>query len=208
MTTGLKAQGSKTGRAALSSWRWHPNVRMVDCEGVTRLFRGTAGKAADAVRHNEDQTRKIRQQNGLPHTGIYGLQSMGWRKWNGTAVMAWFRPMKSWRHSKSYYNNKPVATDGTQIEVFQIIIFNDRNKICDSEWRVERLTVWRAKGRERKVDRLPTRNLAYIYSQTLSSIAQHRSGKGLELFLRSSDWSNYIHWYVSTYNVTLVHIIH
>ena len=42
LTTGLEAQGSKTGRAALSSWRWHPNVRMVDCEGVARLLRGTA----------------------------------------------------------------------------------------------------------------------------------------------------------------------
>ena len=48
----------KTGRVAHSSWRWQPNVRMVDCEGVARLFRGTAGKAADAVRHDEDQTHK------------------------------------------------------------------------------------------------------------------------------------------------------
>ena len=52
-----------TGRVALSSWRWAPNVRMVDCEGVTRLLRGTAGKAAGAVRNDEDQAHKSRQQN-------------------------------------------------------------------------------------------------------------------------------------------------
>ena len=43
LTAGLEAQASsKTGRAALNSWRWTPNVRMVDCEGVARLLRGTA----------------------------------------------------------------------------------------------------------------------------------------------------------------------
>ena len=31
-----------TGRVAHSSWRWQPNVRMVDYEGVARLLRGTA----------------------------------------------------------------------------------------------------------------------------------------------------------------------
>ena len=31
-----------TGRVALNSWRWAPNVRMDDCERVAKLLRGTA----------------------------------------------------------------------------------------------------------------------------------------------------------------------
>ena len=31
-----------TGRVALSSWHWSPNVRMIDREGIARFFRGTS----------------------------------------------------------------------------------------------------------------------------------------------------------------------
>ena len=60
LTAGLQAQGSKTGRTALSSWRWAPNVRMDDCERVARFLRGTTWKAAGAVRNDEDQAREDR----------------------------------------------------------------------------------------------------------------------------------------------------
>ena len=64
---------SETGRAARQSWHWLANVRVPDSEGVARLLRGTAGMAADAVRHNEDQTRKRRQQNAVSHCPAVGL---------------------------------------------------------------------------------------------------------------------------------------
>ena len=40
-----------TGRAARRSYHLAPEVHMPDSEGVARLLRGTAGMAADAVRH-------------------------------------------------------------------------------------------------------------------------------------------------------------
>ena len=57
-TDQTKLASLTTGGVALNSVHWAPNVRMVDCERVARLLRGTAGKAADAVSHNEDQTHK------------------------------------------------------------------------------------------------------------------------------------------------------
>ena len=54
-TSRVAHASSRTGRAAHSSWRWAPNVYMDDCEGFARLLRGTAGKAAGAVRNDEGQ---------------------------------------------------------------------------------------------------------------------------------------------------------
>ena len=72
---------SETGRAARQSWHWLANVRVPDSEGVARLLRGTAGIAADAVRHNEDQARKGRQQNAVSHCPTVSL-TVGGRKGN------------------------------------------------------------------------------------------------------------------------------
>ena len=64
---------SETGRAAQQSWHWLANVRVPDSEVGTRLLRGTAAMTADAVRHNEDQARKRRQENGVSHCPTVGL---------------------------------------------------------------------------------------------------------------------------------------
>ena len=58
-TNQTKLASLTTGPVALSSLHWAPNEYMHDCEGVAWLLWGTAGKAADAVRHDEDQTRKM-----------------------------------------------------------------------------------------------------------------------------------------------------
>ena len=59
-TNQTKLSKLTTGRVALSSWHWVSNVRMDDCERVARLLRGTAWKAAGAVRKDEDQAREGR----------------------------------------------------------------------------------------------------------------------------------------------------
>ena len=40
-------------------------MRVIDSEAGAGLLRGTAGKAADAVRHEEDQARVGEQENQL-----------------------------------------------------------------------------------------------------------------------------------------------
>ena len=76
---------SETGRDAQQSWHWLANVRVPDSEGVARLLRGTAGMAADAVRHHEDQARKRRQQNAVSHCPTLGLSLRDGGKETGRA---------------------------------------------------------------------------------------------------------------------------
>ena len=69
-----------TGRGARHSWHWLANVRMPDSEFGARLLRGTAGMAADVVRHDEDQARERRQQNKVSHLGA-SVVGEAERKW-------------------------------------------------------------------------------------------------------------------------------
>ena len=86
---------SETGRAARQSWHWLANVRVPDSEGVARLLRGTAGMAADTMRHDEDQARKRRQQNEVPHCPTVGLSL-----WEGGKETAKSRKAKEIQYPK------------------------------------------------------------------------------------------------------------